>query len=115
MGVEPSQPGTMIFGCFHDHAFGISSSPAIADVVQPVVRREDEKSRLVVLGGADDGHGLREHQLVGQVGVQVHRAQEGCLAGVGVDLKIRIKSWLVGAWKAGTLTHPNVMRSCLSW
>lgn len=39
---------------------------------------------LVELGWADDGNGLRQHHLVGAVGVEVHTGQEGRLRGVSL-------------------------------
>ena len=60
--------------------------PAFGDEAEPVVGCEHEEARLLVLGGADDGHGLRHHELVRQVVVQVHRTEKGRLAGMSVDL-----------------------------
>ena len=68
------------------NVFSASNSRATPYELQPVVRCEDEEAGLVVLGRAHDGHRLGEHHLVGEVRVQVHRAQEGRLGGVGVDL-----------------------------
>ncbi len=65
--------------------------PALADEGQAVVGGEDEEASLLVPGGAHDGHSLGHHQLVGKVVVQVHRAQEGSLARVRVDLKKKEK------------------------
>ena len=41
----------------------IDALPALPDEVQAVVCREREESRLVVLGGTHNGHGLRQHHL----------------------------------------------------
>ena len=70
--------------------FGVRVEPgqgAVGDVVEPIVGGEDKEARLVELGRTDDGHCFWKHQLVGHVSVQVHRAQERSLAGVGVNLK----------------------------
>ena len=74
--------------------FGVGVEPgqgAVGDVVKPVVGSEDKEARLVELGRTDDGNCFWKHQLVGHVSVQVHRAQEGSLGGVGVNLEKIIK------------------------
>ena len=40
---------------------------------------------LVVFGCTHNGDGLRQHELVGAVCVEVHTGQERCLGGVGLE------------------------------
>lgn len=46
---------------------------------------QSEIASLVKFRRADNGNGLREHHLIGAVGMQIHTRQKGCLRGMGVD------------------------------
>lgn len=45
---------------------------------------------LVKFWRADNGNGLREHHLIGAVGMQIHTRQKGCLRGMGLQNKQQI-------------------------
>ena len=87
--------------------------PALADEGQAVVGGEDEEASLLVPGGAHDGHSLGHHQLVGKVVVQVHRAQEGSLARVRVDLEK--KDNIIEARTRIGMTHLINLQVCFTF
>ncbi len=61
--------------------------PAVSNVVEAVVGRQHEEAGFVELRRHDDGDGLRHHQLVRQLRVQIHRRQKSRLARVSVNLQ----------------------------
>lgn len=69
-GSEPGQTQKLVLRFEVDQCWG----GAVTDV-------------LVVFRGADDGNGLRQHQLVRTVGVEVHAGQEGRLSGMSLKHK----------------------------
>ena len=60
--------------------------PAISDEIEAVILSQDKKTGCVEFGRHDDCDGLRQHELIRQLRVQVHGGEERRLAWVGVNL-----------------------------
>ena len=62
---------------------------------------------LVVFGSADDGDGLRQHQLVGTVSVEVDAGEEGRLSGMSLNTESTERSEVRGHTVRTTHTHTH--------